>query len=67
MFDTMGFLRVRNMLSPEQVSEALAAARDGIDSGALDHTSLAPKGQHVGGDFYVRPSTPPPRLFPGAH
>ena len=27
MFDTMGFLRVRNMLSQEQVAEALAAAR----------------------------------------
>jgi hypothetical protein len=53
MFDTMGFLRVRNMLSKEQVAEALAAARDGIDSGALEHTSMQPKGQHVGGDFYV--------------
>lgn len=53
MFDTMGFLRVRNMLSPEQVAAALASAKEGIDSGALDHTSMAPKGEHVGGDFYV--------------
>lgn len=53
MFDTMGFLRVRNMISPQQVAECLASAREGIDSGSLDHTSMAPKGQHVGGDFYV--------------
>ena len=52
LLDTMGFLRVRNVLDKPTISEALDAAMRGSTSGAFDSCLRRGRGENPGGDFY---------------
>ena len=52
LFDTMGFLRVRNVLDKATVAQTLEHSMGGIASGAFDDLRRSPPGQNPGGDFY---------------